>query len=539
MTTARPHRAATSLVLLSAIALFLVTVEAAAQDQRPALPGELDAYVQATLREWDIPGAAIAVVRDGRPVALAAYGVRAIGRPEPVDVDTIFDAASLAKSFTAAAIATLVDEKRLSWDVPVKKLLPTLEFPDPYLTANVTIRDLLCHRTGVAATNSAWLHSNLTRTELIGLVKHMKMDAPFRTRMVYSNVGYTIAGEAAAAAAETSWEELVTQRLIVPLGLTRTTADWDAAPAMGNCASGHAMLGSAGVYEDPSVRGYEHRAIPRESTTISVAPAGSIHSSARDLARWMIFQLGDGTHEGKRIVSAESMDQMHFPHMIIQAPPAMRAARQVRFFGGYGMGWQVMDYRGHPLYWHSGAGDGQRVYMTLLPEEKLGVVVLLNSQKVEGLHGALITRIIDHYLDVPTRDYVAELREPWEKDLRAWEEQARQRQASRKTDTKPSVAPGAYAGTYRDQLGLDIVVTEEDGALFMRRAGGDRAKLEHWQDDEFVTRWHNPLHAQTRSTLVSFEIDKHAGVGRLRMTLGRDAVDAVREAPATQESPDR
>src|SRR5688500_16504654 len=320
---------------LSIVLGLTVAPATATADQQPTLPKELETYIQASLREWDIPGAAIAVVKDGKPVALFAYGVREIGQPEPVDIDTLFDAASLAKSFTAAAIATLVDEQRLSWDDPVQKHLPAMEFPDPYLTTNVTIRDLLCHRTGVAATNSAWLHSKLTRPQLIGLVKHMKIDAPFRTRMVYSNVGYTIAGEAAAAAAGTSWEDLVTQRLIVPLGMTRTTADWNAAPAMGNCASGHAMLGDAGVYEDPSIKGYEHRPIPRESTTVAVAPAGSIHSSARDLAKWMIFQLGDGTHEGKRIVSAESMDQMHFPHMIIQAAPAMRAARQVRFFGGY------------------------------------------------------------------------------------------------------------------------------------------------------------------------------------------------------------
>jgi hypothetical protein len=143
---------------------------------------------------------------------------------------------------------------------------------------------------------------------------------------------------------------------------------------------------------------------------------------------------------------------------------------------------------------------------------------------------------MDHYLDVPTRDYVAELRGPWERDLRAWEDQARERLASRKTDTKPSLATGAYAGTYRDQLGLDVVVAEENGGLFMRRAGGDRAKLEHWQDDEFMARWENPLHASVRSTLVTFETAEPGRVARLRMTLGRDAVDAVREDSTTRSS---
>jgi hypothetical protein len=193
-----------------------------------------------------------------------------------------------------------------------------------------------------------------------------------------------------------------------------------------------------------------------------------------------------------------------------------------------------MDYRGHPLLWHTGAGDGQRVWMALLPEEKLGVVVLLNSQKVEGLHGALINRIIDHFLGLPTRDYVAELREPWQKDLRAWEDEARRRISARRAGTKPSLPHRAYTGTYHDNLGLDIVVVEEAGGLVMRRAGGERARLEHWQDDTFMTRWENPLQAQIRSTPVTFEVGDPGVIARLKMTIGRDAVEAARAEPTTQ-----
>lgn len=516
---------------LGIVILLVLAPVVRAAPQAPPLSRELDAYVDAALREWDIPGAAIVVVRDGRPIAFKAYGVREIGRPEPIDGDTIFDAASLAKSFTAAAIATLVDERRLSWDDPVQKVLPAIEFPDPYLTANVTLRDLLSHRTGVAATNGAWYFSRLTRTQVLGLVKNMRIDAPFRTRLVYSNVGYTIAGEAAAAAAGMSWEDLVTRRLIVPLGMTRTTADFEAAPSMGNCASGHAMIGAANSYEDPSLKGYAHRPTPRETTRKSVAPCGAIQSSAADLATWMIFQLGDGTFHGQRILSVESLNQMHSPQVIIGANPAMRAARQVRFFPAYGLGWQVMDYRGQPLLWHTGSGDGQRVYMALFPEVHLGVVVLLNSSKIETLHGALVARITDHYLELPTRDYCAELRDPWAADLRAWEDAVRQRLGSRRTNTTPSLVLSAYAGTYRAQLGLSGAVAEEGGGLSMRYASGERATLEHWNDDTFVARWENPLHAETHFTLVSFETGERGKIARVHMTLFRDAVDAVREQP--------
>lgn len=183
------------------VALFISFPNPAATQAggREPFPASLDAYVKGAVRDWDIPGAALAVVKDGRVVFVRGYGVRELGKQEPVDSNTIFDAASLTKSFTASAIATLVMEKRLGWDDPANRYLPALEFPNAYLTANVTIRDLLAHRTGVSASNSAWYFTGVTRSQLPSLVRNMELAAPFRTRLVYSNVGYTLAGMAAAA----------------------------------------------------------------------------------------------------------------------------------------------------------------------------------------------------------------------------------------------------------------------------------------------------------------------------------------------------
>ncbi|MGH9949451.1 MAG: serine hydrolase domain-containing protein, partial [Pyrinomonadaceae bacterium] len=222
--------------------LFAFSSFTVAQQTPPGFPNELEAYIASTLKEWEIPGAAIAVVKDGKIIVAKGYGVRELGKPGRVDENTIFDAASLTKAFTAAAIASLVDEKKMSWDDPVKRYIPTIEFPDPYLTANITMRDLLCHRTGIRSTNTAWYLTGVNRTQLFGLIKNMEQAAPFRTRLVYSNIGYTLAGEAAARAAETTWEDIVTKRLIVPLGMKRTTAVFSSAPAMGNIASGHALI---------------------------------------------------------------------------------------------------------------------------------------------------------------------------------------------------------------------------------------------------------------------------------------------------------
>src|SRR2546422_5645002 len=266
--------------VLALISFAGITLSNFAFAQQPpqSFPKELDDYVAATVRDWEIPGVAIAVVKDGKMIAARGYGVRELGKPEPIDENTIFDAASLTKSFTAAAVASLVDEKKMSWDDPVKRYIPTIEFPDPYLTANITMRDLLCHRTGVRATNSAWYFTNVNRSQLLGLIKNMEMAAPFRTQSVYSNIGFTIAGEAAARAAGTTWENLITRRIIVPLGMKRTTAVFALAPAMGNIASGHALVNGV------------QRVTPREGTPRDMtAPAGAIQCRAGHLTTRLIF----------------------------------------------------------------------------------------------------------------------------------------------------------------------------------------------------------------------------------------------------------
>ena len=506
-------------LVLAAIICTGVTFSslAVAQQSSQDFPKELDDYVAATVRDWEIPGLALAVVKDGKVIVARGYGVRELGKPESVDENTVFDAASLTKSFTVAAIASLVDEKKMSWDEPVRRYIPAIEFPDPYLTANITMRDLLCHRTGVRATNSAWYFTNVNRSQLIGLIKNMEIAAPFRTQSVYSNIGFTIAGEAAARAAGTTWDDLITQRLIVPLGMKRTTAVFALSPAMGNIASGHALINGV------------QRVTPREGTPReTTAPAGAIQSSAADLATWMIFQLGDGTFQGKRILSAEAMNEMHSPQIIIPANEAFRTARQVKYFGGYGLGWQVMDYRGNRILWHSGAGDGQTAFLVLLPDSHFGVVVLVNSWKAgPALNNAIASRIMDYYLGLPTRDYSAEYRESWKRSIQQQVEAVRKFEASQLKGTTPTLSLSQYAGVYRDKLGLDVKVWLEGDTLRLQYGGGEIAVLTHWHRDTFRAQWQNPLHAEQRSALVQFNISPQGTIAELTMDPG-DRITAHR-----------
>lgn len=499
---------------------FVICLNATAQAPgvTVSFPKELDDYLKATVKDWEFPGLAVAVVKDGKVIVARGYGVRELGKPEPVDGDTIFDVASLTKSFTAAVTASLVDEKKMSWDDPVRRYLPSLEFPDPYLTANVTIRDLLAHRTGVRATNTAWYLSGVDRSKLLGLVKNMEMGAGFRTRMVYSNVGYTIAGEAAARAAGSAWEQLITDRLIVPLGMKRTSAVFSVPPTE-NFASGHALINGV------------QRVTPREGKQRDVTgPAGAIQSSAADLAIWMLFQLGDGTYQGKRILSAEALKEMHSPQTLIPTNEAFRKSRQMKYdFAAYCLGWQVLDYRGHRMLWHTGSGDGQTAFMGLLPDSKIGVAVLINSWKAGGaaINGAIASRIMDHYLGLRTRDYSAEFRDSWTRTLQQQADAIRQFEASRIRDTKPTFQLSQYAGMYRDKLGLEVKVWLEGDTLRLQYGGGEIAILTHWHHDTFRARWENPLLAEQRSALVQFNMSPQATVVELTLNPG-DQITARR-----------
>jgi len=472
------------------------------------LPPELDAYLADAQKRGNTPGLAIAVVKDGKVLAAKGYGVRALGRPELVDADTVFDTASLTKAFTAAAIATLVDEGKMSWDDPVRRHLPQIEFADPYRTANVTIRDLLAHRVGVEQANYVFRFTGHSTAEVLRRIRFMNERAPFRTSMIYWNVGYAAAAEAAAAAAKEPFADLVRKRLIEPLGMRDTTVATDHVLAP-NHASSHATVGAV------------HRAV-RTAKILSIAGANAVNSTATDMAKWLLFSLGDGTWEGKRLISAEAMREMQSPQIVIPTTPEFRTARNLRYFAAYGLGWQVFDFHGHRMLWHSGSADGMPVYMCILPEDKIGVLVMTNSWEAGTLHGALAGRILETLLGLPLHDSATD---PIEAHKRA---SAPAPEPVRIANTKPSRPLDSYAGTYVDTLHGDMVVKQAGTKLTMQFAGGELADLDHWHHDVFRVRWQDRVN-EWADTFATFALDATATPIRLEMRLPRDVViEAVR-----------
>lgn len=501
-------------------ALLVLAVPLGAQQSLTRKPAgftpELDAYIAKAVRDWELPGLAIAVVRNDSLLVAKGYGVREMGKPDPVDGNTLFDVASLTKSFTAAGAALLVDEGKLRWDDYVRQHLPSVRFPDPYLDKHVTLRDLLSHRTGLNPSN--WIIRFVGEgrdLEPLHRVAHLKTSGEFRASFVYSNIGYTTAGAMIAAVAKMPWAELIQKRLIEPLGMTSSYVN-GSMPKSGNVARPHAVLGGK---QQPI----------RESSDFVDGPSAGVRSSARDMARWLRFHINRGELDGKRLLSERVMEEMHSPQQIFATTPAMRRARMVENgFGAYGLGWQVMDYRGHRMSWHSGNANGMPVYMAILPDEKVGVVVLLNSWIAPVLHGAIAQKVFDVLLGYEGGDYAGEALASAKRMREAEERGVRANAAMLALRGEPARPLSEYAGVYEDSLYGPIRLWIEQGRLALQMGPrGEIADLTPHGGDSMHVKWRDPVFAELLSAHVTFAEEK--GSRSLRMLLARDTVTAARK----------
>ncbi len=432
----------------------------------------VDDLIRAALKAWQVPGAAVAIVRDDEVVYLQGHGVRQLGVDRPVTPDTLFPLASCTKGFTTTAMAILVDEGRMHWDDRVRQHLPWFHLSDPHVDADVRLRDLVTHRTGVGAHDLLWYHAPWPQEEIIRRVGRLPLDKPFRTTFQYQSTMFTAAGHAVAAASGTSWADFVRKRILDPLGMK------------------HAVLtGSAAEKSDD--RAFPHR--KNRAGTVDVIPfypmavpdpAGSLHASAADLTRWLRFHLGGGTFEGKEIVSAGSLRETHTPQIVLRLEGSTRAMNPETNLMSYGMGWLVRDYRGRQIVEHAGLIDGFRAHLTLLPKEKIGIALLCNLHETR-MNLALSNSLIDLLLGLPRRDWNATLGEVTRQDEKAAKARFEERQARRKPESAPSLELKAYAGTYEEPAYGTARVAVETGKLVLRWSSFV-VTLDHFADDTFL-----------------------------------------------------
>lgn len=460
-----------------------------------ALLAEIDQYIQKVQKDWEVPGIAVAIVQGDKVLMAKGYGVRDINTKEAVDENTLYAVASNSKAFTAASLAILVDEGKVAWDDPVSKYLPTFQMPDAWTTREMTVRDLLCHRSGMDTFSGdlLWYDTNYTADQVVERIRYLKPVSSFRSRYGYQNLMYITAGKIIERVSGQSWGEFVSSRILKPLGMSRTTTSIK--DIKDNFASPHNKSGGAGL-----------RALPLGDVDNSWGACG-LNSSVSDMAKWMQMQLASGMVGDKQIISDKQLHQMWQPWMILQQP--FEAPRQpMKNFQAYGLGYFLMDWYGHKVVNHSGGLDGMISQLAMVPSLNLGVIVLTNS---ESSSSAFIrNRILECFMGVAERpdrsgDALAKFIEGEKKKAEALAKQ----DADRKEDSTTTIPIADLAGRFRSEMYGDVIVTEEGDRLVLKLepAANFVADLEHWQYNTFLIKWRSSVKYNFPRGFVNFTID--------------------------------
>lgn len=466
-----------SISLICVLAIVLTGVQIGAAQDAP-LTG-FDDYVNKAIRDWEVPGLSVAIIKDDKVVYAKGFGVRKLGEIAPVDERTVFAIGSSSKAFTAASVGILVDDGKLKWDDPVTKYLTDFQTADPYVTRELTIRDLLSHRAGLERGEMLWYTSEYDRDELIRRSRFLKSAASLRGSFVYQNVMYLAAGQAASKAAGKRWDDLIAERIFAPLGMTASSTSIKTFKTAGNVAAPHAKFGE-------TIEPIAWREID------NIGPAGSINSSALDMAKWVRLQLGQGMFDGKKVFSPAVAKEMHTSQMAMRLEGGSSFTYPEAHFLNYGLGWFLSDYKGRKLVEHGGSIDGMRAQVAMVPEEKLGLVILSNMNGTI-LPVPLMYRIIDAYLGVPQKDWAGDFLKRIKTAAEQGKEAEKRAEANRIKDTRPTLALDNYAGIYKNDLYGEVKVTASGGKLNLRFGPGFVSDLEHWHYDTFRANFRNPV----------------------------------------------
>ncbi len=479
------------LIWLSALALA-VPHAASAQDAR-SLRG-VDDYITRAMTAWDVPAISVAVVRNDSVLLVRGYGTLGKGRAERVDENTIFGIGSLTKAFTSTAAAILVGEGRLGWDDKVVDRIDGFRLYEPYATTHVTVRDILAHRTGLARGDRMWYDRALDREEVVRRVRYSPPDWSFREHYVYSNTMYTAAGLVVGAAAGESWDDFVTERIFRPLGMSRSNTTVRAQAGDPNVVVPYTYVRGKSVE------------IPVWNQD-NIGPAGSINSTATDLAQWLRFQLGDGSYGGRRLASARAFRETHTPQIVLPA------SNGVPSFTSYAMGWNVGDFRGNRILAHSGGGHGVASRIAMLPDRHMAVAVLSNSDGA-GLSTAVAYRVLDLLLGGEPTDWSGNMLASRDAAIERSAARERDLEAKRVKDAPPALPLDAYVGEYFDPYYGVASVTLRGGHLYLRFVGEIAGPLEHWQYETFLADWEHPRYGRN---FVTFTLAGDGTVNSIRI----------------------
>jgi len=433
---------------------FACTTASAQQDSIPSFVRDsLDSYVTKAMADWEIPGLSVCIVKNNKVVLMKGYGVKEMGGNDKVDENTLFMIGSNTKAFTATAIATLDAENKLSLDDKVTKWIPEFKLENKAAGEQAIVKDLLCHRIGFRTFQGDFTYwtSNLSRKEVIEKMGHIKAVYPFRTKWGYTNAGFVTAGEIIPAATGKQWEDYIKEKIFVPLGMNNTIALSKDLPAAPNKAAPYTMD--------------QGKLIKIPYCLIdNLAAAGSISSSANDMSKWVMMQLNNGKYDGKEVVPAKAIQNIRYPNSIMGNGNTIYNRSN---FTLYGLGLELQDYEGKRIVSHTGGVNGYVSSVTMIPSEKLGIVVLTNTDQ-NSFYEALKWEIMDAYLGLPYRNY-SKVFMSFTKNRRTADEQENKKLAdSAALMLKPDLALTAYTGDYTNDVYGKMKVVIENNELRMR-----------------------------------------------------------------------
>lgn len=442
------------ILLCAACIVFACTASTAQSDSIPSfVKDSLDNYINKAMQDWEIPGLSIAIIKNGKVVLMKGYGVRELGADSKVDENTLFMIGSNTKAFTATALATLDAENKLSLDDKVTKWIPSFKLENKAAGEQAIVRDLLCHRIGFRTFQGDFTYwtSNLTRSEVIEKMGHIKAVYPFRTKWGYTNAGFVTAGEIIPAVTGKQWEDYLKEKIFTPLGMNNTLALSKDLPNALNKTAPYTMV------EGKITR------IPYCSID-NLAAAGSISSSVNDMSKWVVMQLGNGKFDGKEIVPQKAIQSIRYPNSIMGNGSVVFNKSN---FTLYGLGLELQDYESRRVVSHTGGVNGYVSSVTMIPTEKLGIVILTNTDQ-NNLYEALKWEIMDAYLGLPYRNY--------SKTYLGFSKTQQKNDAAADKKLKDSVALmnksslplTAYTGDYSNDVYGKMKVVLEENELRMR-----------------------------------------------------------------------
>lgn len=490
--------------ILSLFVLFTISISAQSKADK-ALLTKLDATFAKALQDFNVPGMAIAIVKDDKVIFNKGYGVKNTTTNEPVTSNTSFAIASNTKAFTAAALAILVDEGKIKWNDKVRSYLPYFQLYSPFVSEEMTIRDLLSHRSGLTTFSGdlIWYGTTHSREEVIRRAKYLEPVYGFRESYGYSNIMFIAAGEIIPVVTGQSWDEFIKERFFTPLNMPFANTSITQFQKNQDIAAPH-----------NEVKG---KNIPIDYVNWdNVGPAGSINASTTDIAQWIRLQLGKGTLDGKKYWSETRSYEMWENVTPKSVSKWQRENMPTRHFNGYGLGWELMEYGGEKIVSHGGGYDGMISKTMMIPGKNIGFVILTNS--INGLPSYLSFSILDAFLNVtPATDWPTVFKSMEDKNKVQDEIQKAEAEASRNKESKPSLPIERYAGTYHSALYGDVVVelAGNEMTIDFKPTALFKGKLSHWQYETFKLEWSTQM--MLPSGTATFVQDAEGNVNELRI----------------------